>query len=145
MGAGKKLMQKERSAARTPTIDYFLVRHLQTNQIIGRIANLSVGGLMLIANKPLTVRRVYELQLIFPRTLYDKTSISFTAEARWSKFNSFADWWELGFEIREINQESKSLLEQIIQLLTSDNLTQAVDNRPIQNKAISKVHYLKTR
>jgi hypothetical protein len=138
-------MKKKRKDTRTPTIDYFLVRHLQTNQIIGRIANLSVGGLMLIANKPLCVRRTYDLQLVFPRTLFDKTFITFTAESRWSKYNDFAKWWELGFEIREIGLEDKGILEQIIQQLMTDSTAQLTDKKPIQSNSVPKVQYLKTR
>jgi hypothetical protein len=138
-------MKKERNDTRTQTIDYFLVRHLQTNQIIGRIANLSVGGLMLIANKPLCVRRTYDLQLVFPRTLFDKTFVTFTAESRWSKYNDFAKWWEIGFEIREINVEDQSVLQQIIQQLLTDSTAPLTDKKLIQNNSAPRVQYLKTR
>jgi len=138
-------MQKERKYARKRTNDYFLVRHVQTQQIIGRVVNLSVGGLMLIATKSLTVHREYELQLVFPRTIADKQNITFTAESRWSKYNSHADWWEIGFEIRGINPNDVVVLNQVVHELHVDATEQHGVNNTSDKSGEPKLEYIKTR
>lgn len=138
-------MKKERKYTRKRTSDYFLVRHLQTHQIIGRIANLSVGGLMLIATKSLTVHRDYKLQLEFPRIIAEKSSITFTAESRWSKYNGHADWWEIGFEIREIDPLDVVILQQAVQDMNYDSNGQPDTTIKEENKLELKLEYIKTR
>ena len=138
-------MKKDRKYTRRRTNDYFLVRHLQTKQIIGRVANVSLGGLMLIATKPLSVHRDYQLQLVFPRSIADKQWIKLSAESRWSKYNSRADWWEIGFEIRQLDPDDVVVLHEVIQYLTVDEVEQVNEKKPDTGKTEVKLEYLKTR
>lgn len=138
-------MKKERKYTRKRTSDYFLVRHLQTNQIIGRMVNVSLGGLVLVANDPLPVHDVYHLKLVFPRVIADKGAITFSAESRWSKYNNHADWWEIGFEIREIELCDVVLLYKVIQQMTTDGGERRNDKESVKRKTVPKLEYIKPR
>lgn len=138
-------MKRERNHTRRRTSDYYLVYHSDSDQIIGRVANVSMGGLMVVAGEPLSVRRIYKLKLVLPKRLIDKDCITFTAESRWSKFNDHAEWWEIGFELREIAPDDVSVLQRIIQKLMMDESDQLSNKEPLKPKAAPKLEYIKTR
>jgi hypothetical protein len=91
------------------------------------------------------VHRDYELQLVFPRNIADKRWIIITAESRWSKYNSRADWWEIGFEIRQLDPDDVVVLHEVIQYLTVDEVEQVNEKKPDTGKTEVKLEYLKTR
>lgn len=139
-------MKKDRKYTRRHTSDYFLVKSVQANEIIGRAVNLSLGGLMVIGNKNVAVNGILDLQLMFPRTFANRPGISFTAEIRWSKYNNHADWWEVGFEILKIEPGDLITLHQVLKELdiaAGERRDAAATSQNISSGV--KLEYIKTR
>lgn len=138
-------MKQDRNQTRKKTSDYFLVYHSVTHHVIGRIADLSQTGLLLVTADPVPLNTPYALKMLHPRRNLKREFIIFTAEARWNKFKDHADWWENGLEITEIDPEDISLLHQLVEWLVSDEARRLSEDEANKDKSIPKIEYIKIR
>ncbi|QIL19882.1 PilZ domain-containing protein [Thermomonas sp. HDW16] len=60
------MSRESRRATRRPMSGTVLVTNTMTEEVIGRIGNLSVGGLLLIASKPLVDDALYQFRFALP-------------------------------------------------------------------------------
>ena len=60
------MSRESRRAPRRPMSGTVLVTNTMTDEVIGRIGNLSVGGLLLIASKPLVEDALYQFRFALP-------------------------------------------------------------------------------
>jgi len=103
-------MSKKRKNARCRTSDYYTITDRSSNQIIGRTANISIGGMMLITDIELKTGKTYAFRLNLPESAECGPGFPFDGECRWSQYNDLAGWWENGIQIKEMSEEAKSTL-----------------------------------
>lgn len=113
-------MNQDRKYKRRIVSDYFLISNRETDQLLGRIGNLSIGGLMLVSTEGLQVGQKYPLKLKLPRETLGKDEVVFDAFCRWSTYNDIADWWESGLEMHDLSIEAFDLLQYLTQQLMKD-------------------------
>ena len=107
-------MKKDRKHLRRRTSDYYLVTDCASNAIVGRVGNLSLGGIMVISTDSIEVGKFCKLRLGLPEKVGGLDSLEFEAECRWSTHNEMAEWWENGFEFRSLPEGCLAMLEQLI-------------------------------
>ncbi len=107
-------MKKDRKYPRRRSSDYLFVVDRNGDKMIGRVGNLSLGGVMVIGDGPMPVGDTMHLKLAFGHKVLDRDHLEFEAECRWSARNDLADWWETGFEIHGLSQPESAVLQQFL-------------------------------
>jgi hypothetical protein len=138
-------MKIDRNQTRNKTSDYFLVYHSVTHHVIGRVADLSQTGLLLVTPEPVPLNTPYKLKMLHPRRNLKREFIIFTAEARWNKYKDHADWWENGLEILEIDPEDVALLQELVDWLVTDETKRLSDQEANKDNSIPRIEYIKNR
>jgi len=107
-------MKKDRRHPRRRSSDYLFVVDRKTDKMLGRVGNLSLGGMMVIGDGPMPVGDTLRLKLAFGHKVLDRDCLEFDAECRWSARNDLADWWETGFELRGLSPSDLTVLQQLL-------------------------------
>lgn len=136
-------MKKPRKAIRNKTTDYFLVCNFFTQEVVGRAADITNTGMLLIATDELKQDELYKFKLIPARKSMQGQAVTFIAQVRWSKFKKHTDWWEIGLEICEIEPPDAMLLHQIIEILLAEEESRQAEAG--RDKTPPKIEWIKNR
>lgn len=136
-------MKKPRDQARNKTVDYFIVYNFFSQEVVGRAADLSMSGMMLIADESLKTEQLYKFRLIPSRKSMQGQSVVFIAQVRWCKFKSHTKWWEIGLQICEIEPADANLLDRIIECVKEDEA--ARQSEAGKDTTIPKIEWIKNR
>jgi len=110
-------MKSKRKHARRRTSDYYLVTNCKSGDVVGRLVNISLGGVMILTDGPVAIDQAYELKVALPEDELDLDELQFKAQSIWSRYNELADWWESGFEITDLSPENRDALQALTKRL----------------------------
>jgi hypothetical protein len=75
-----------RSAVRSDLVYYLEIRDKSQNKIIGRLGDISEGGLMILSEEPLELNSLYSITMKLPRNHhFPKDEIEIAVMTRWLK------------------------------------------------------------
>lgn len=100
---------------RFKTSGYYLVYDTTTDELIGRVVNLSLEGTMLISDHPIDVPTRLSCRMPLLESIDGQNTINFTLESRWSKKNDKFDWHESGFKFVEISDLDRKLIGKLME------------------------------
>ena len=107
------MMSKKRQSVRCRTSDYYTITDRSSNQIIGRTANISMGGMMLITDAQLEKGTLYNFRLNLPESAECGPGFDFDGECRWSQYNDLAGWWENGIQMKGPSEAALATLKKL--------------------------------
>jgi c-di-GMP-binding flagellar brake protein YcgR len=107
--------KRVRSPQLLPIID------VNSNEQLGKLADLSYGGLLMITTSYLPVDNIYQLQIDLPQHVGASNKIEFAAEVAWSESPEANEACWAGFHIIDISDYE---LEQIGRLIDQWSLAQ---------------------
>ncbi len=107
---------EERRSERIPVREPIRVTDMMTGQSLGRIGNLSDGGLLLIAEESLPEEALFQLR--FPLGA-DGATLDVGAQAMWVEAAQSPGSWWAGFRFIDIAEADQQRLERWLQTLTS--------------------------
>jgi c-di-GMP-binding flagellar brake protein YcgR len=107
-------MANKRKHERVKPIDHFLVVDTQTDKFIGRVVNMSSGGIKVIGVNQISVSNSYHCRMALPEKINGKNEIMFTAECKWSDKNDFMKMYETGFEFKQISDQDQDILQSLL-------------------------------
>ncbi len=93
----------------------------ESGQVLGRVINVSPKGLMVMSTESLATGRPRDLSIKLPTRAFGSDLLKLTAECRWSSFEKRSDLWENGFEIGEISNDDRRILQQVVVRLMNHN------------------------
>lgn len=137
--------KENRRYARRRTSDYLLATDLDTGRTLGRAANVSPRGVMVMTADTIPVGKCYHLDIALPVPVLNKQHLELIVECRWSTYRKAADLWENGLEINEISHDDRHVLQQlVIQLMTNNGecRTTASDH---WGRGHEKIEYVRLR
>ena len=114
-------MQDGRKYTRRRASDYLVVTDTASGQVLGRVINMSPKGVMIMSAEAMPVGQSFQLDITLPSRTFDADRLTLAAECRWSSFEKQADLWENGLEVREISDENRKLLQQVVLRLMTHN------------------------
>lgn len=117
-------MMDRRRLTRYDIEDYYAVVDRDTNQAVGRLANLSIEGMMLITERPVKKHNVLKLTLELPQPVLGHRKITFDAECRWCRKGRGVDWFESGYKLRDVPMEDQTTIMCLVLQLLSDKSTE---------------------
>ena len=135
-------MRGKRKHARRRTSDYYLVTNRKSGDVVGRLVNISLGGVMILTDGPVAIDQPYELKVALPEDELDRDELQFEARSIWSRHNELADWWESGFEITDLSPEDMDALQALTRRLMareSERLNSDETDRIVTGPAL---HYI---
>lgn len=114
-------MRTKRTAERKRACQFFGVYHRRTARYIGKLLDLSIKGLKVLAKKPIEVHTLFEFRIELPRPIVGHNEVSFDAQCVWCAGSTEdVDQYEAGFQITKIDFNQ---IEAIQYLLTDDLFT----------------------
>ena len=124
-------MKQKRQHPRRRTNDYYTVVDCTTAELLGRVGNISLGGLMVISEEPLQARQSYCLKIVFSHRIEDRDHLQLETECCWSVRNDMANWWESGFQIRALQPSESAFLQRLLHqlMLTESERLNARDSK----------------
>lgn len=115
MGPQQSDTKRLQQHTRKRTSDYYLVYEQNSNELLGRMTNLSLGGFMLIGTDSIPDGRTITCRIEFPSSVDGVEEITIHANSVWSRENKRADWWETGFKLLEISPLIRSVIGRLIE------------------------------
>ena len=98
-------MQERRSLKRRDLVYYLRAFDRRNEQLLGHVANISTGGVMLIGERPIEPDTTYFLEMQFPIDIRGKRSIELEATSRWCRTNGNKELFSTGFELSDIGPD----------------------------------------
>lgn len=105
---------EKRQYQRIHLICYLRVFDRDTGAMIGHLVDISPAGLMLVSEAPLAIGKHYKLRMTLPDSLFDTHQIEFNAQSLWSSNDVNPDFYDTGFELGSISQETQAILTDLM-------------------------------
>ena len=95
----------------------FLLRvfDAETGAQLGCLTDISSEGLMLTGERPLTVDRIYRLQMHMPPGVEHRRQFEFAATVAWVARDVHPAFYDIGFRELDMPDEQRSALEGMIE------------------------------
>ncbi len=107
-------MDERRRKSRMHTEDLFLVCDALSGEIIGRVINMSVSGVMLVTEKPWPIDKISQCIIRLPEEINGLDHIEFEAISRWCKPDVDPAMFRVGYEIRKMTAEYEKVVEELL-------------------------------
>lgn len=108
-------MPSKRKNERVKPLDHFMVVDRHSEDFIGRVVNLSSGGVKVIGTKPIEKSQLYKCKLTLPAVIDGKSHLEFDAVCKWSEKNDFMHMYETGFQFEDISTKDQDILTTLLE------------------------------
>jgi hypothetical protein len=112
-------MKEKRKYRRRSLVYNLQVADRNTGDIVGRVANLSPEGVMLITTDRMVNDTVLKLSIALPEKIFDRDRIECEARCMWCKPGENTDFFEVGLQLLEVPGRE---IEAIVALITKYRL-----------------------
>jgi len=108
-------MKERRKQERKTLVAYTQVFDLYGGNLLGYLGDLTASGAMIISEKPLKPNTEISLAIELPE-LPDIRAVrmSLTARVAWCQQDLSPQYFNIGFEFKEVTEDQKALIESII-------------------------------
>lgn len=109
-------MQERRKQERKNLVAYTQVFDLYGGNLLGYLGDLTILGAMIISEKPMKPDTDITLAIEMPELPDIKTMrMSLAARVAWCQQDLSPQYFNIGFEFKEVSAENKKLIETIIE------------------------------
>lgn len=86
----------------------------ETGQMLGNLANLTNDGIMLIADEPVEINRLYKIHMELDEAILKKDHLNFEARCLWCGPDPLSDlFYNAGFQFSQIDAPDLEIIRQI--------------------------------
>lgn len=110
-------MQEKRKAPRKSLVFFCKVHDATNGQLVGRVADLTEHGLMILAEQSVEVGQSQKLNIIFPYEFNGRTQMMFDGSCAHCNRDVNPDYWDLGYSIHQMPAEDREMLKLLIERL----------------------------
>ncbi len=110
-------MKDIRALKRRHLIYYLDVFDNKNEKMLGKLVDITTRGIKLVSRQPIDIDRDYSLRLIFPEGYFRSRDLSFEAKSVWSANDINPDFYDTGFEVINIDRESRRVIRRLIDLV----------------------------
>ena len=111
----------QRKEQRKNLFIYLRVVEGNTMEMIGRLADASESGLLLLTEKEMSVNEIYDMEIEYHLSETSTARIPIEGQVRWCKPDVNPSHFAVGFKITKIEPNMKIRLKQIISYLKFRN------------------------
>ena len=106
-------MSDGRQNVRKKTSDYYIVYNRVTDEMVGRVLDLSESGAMMITAKEMPVPVQLQCRMHLPDRINGKPVVVFDVESKWCRKNTRFDWYETGYQFVNISEEAQGIINKL--------------------------------
>jgi hypothetical protein len=114
-------MENVRKHERYYLSSYLKVIDRQTSLTIGHCVNISEGGMMLISEEPVKLKKIYQLKMLLPAVTKENRNFEFVALSKWSMRDENPDFYNTGFQLHDVTPEIIRIIETLIDKFCMDD------------------------
>ncbi|MCH7948056.1 MAG: PilZ domain-containing protein [candidate division Zixibacteria bacterium] len=108
------MAEKRKQVRKIPQFFVGVYDNDQTKSV-GRVANISSGGLMVIGKYELTRYANYKISMDLPYAIKEKSQVFFEAQCRWCERGGRTKLYSSGLEITNISSENSEILAEFLE------------------------------
>ena len=108
------MAEKRKQVRKIPQFFVGVYDNDQTKSV-GRVANISSGGLMVIGKYELTRYASYKISMDLPYAIKEKSQVFFEAQCRWCEKGGRTKLYSSGLEITNISSENSEILAEFLE------------------------------
>ncbi|MCP4584201.1 MAG: PilZ domain-containing protein [candidate division Zixibacteria bacterium] len=108
-------MDERRAAPRRHLYYYSRVFDENTQQMAGRLVDLTTKGMMIVSEKPVDSETTFKFKLFLPKSIEGKKTLIVEARSRWSKQAVNPDLYDNGFQLLNVTPDSAQTIRSLIQ------------------------------
>ena len=105
---------EKRKLKRRQLIYYLKVLDRETENLVGRLADITTEGIMLLSNTPLETNKEFKLKLVLPSEISGDHYIELDAKSLWSKKDLNPDIYGTGFSFVEIASKDIDTIQALV-------------------------------
>jgi hypothetical protein len=114
------MIRKKRKYERKHLTYYLKVYDRKTNQLVGRLCDITPDGIMLISEDPIGTNVTLDLRIELPHKVSGKKHLDIQAKSLWVKKDVVPDYFDTGFMLTEASQQHQKFIEKIIKEFAVD-------------------------
>ena len=107
-------VKDQRSLERKQLIFYLKVFDRNSDDIVGKLKDVTPEGIMLTSEKPIEVDLRYQLRMVLPPEFAERKYLVFDAKSLWCKESDYHDLYDAGFILIDVSPADKSLIARLI-------------------------------
>ena len=107
-------MEDRRRLSRRHILFYSRVFDRKSGVFLGYLGNMNEGGLMIISEDPIDINQDFLLRIDLPEDIYSMSVLNFDARSVWCKLDVDPNFYNTGFQLDNVSDESKDIIAQII-------------------------------
>jgi hypothetical protein len=107
-------MSERRNLERHTVSSSLEVYDLETGNLLGRVVDLHVEGLMLLSDKPIEMFKSFSLQINLPMTLNGMDEFLLDAESLWNRESIGGGQYWTGLHFTHLPAESRQCIEKMV-------------------------------
>jgi hypothetical protein len=104
----------KRKVSRKYLVFYLRVFDGMSSKVLGHLVDISDRGFMIVCDEPIAVNEDYRLRMRLPTTMKDRQEVVLSATSRWCKLDSNPDFYLAGFQMHDLEQQTKNLIAALI-------------------------------
>jgi len=106
---------EQRRTTRRHLVFYSRVFDGMSSRVLGHLMDISSEGLMLLSDGPVEVNEEYRLRMRLPKKVSGSDEIVFGAVSRWCRQDENPDFYVIGFQIQDMNDETRRSVADLIE------------------------------
>lgn len=112
----KGTIMLERRKQKRKNLAYYLeVFEEETQNLVGRLINITTDGLMLESHQPIETRKGFRLSMVLPGHLIRKPKVTFDALSVWCKKEIDFDFYKAGFQLRNLDSKVEKEINRLVE------------------------------
>ena len=108
------MAEKRKQVRKSPQFFVGVYDNDQTKSV-GRVVNISSGGLMVTGKYELTRYTNYKISMDLPYAIKEKSQVFFDAQCRWCESGGESKLFSSGLEITNISSENSEILAEFLE------------------------------
>ena len=113
------MAEEKRNNSRKRVNDYFTVHDRVTDNLIGRLIDISLGGAMMITEEPVEIPCICSCRIALPKKVYGHPQVEFDVEGKWCTRNDITGMYETGYQFINLTRQSEELIQVIMEKWTA--------------------------
>ncbi len=107
-------MQESRVEKRNSLIYYLRVHDCDTGRLLGRVVDITTGGIRLYSNDRIEPDKTFNLRMDIPGAAGQERHLIFEASSIWCRRSANPDFYETGFQTSSVSPEDSAVIESLI-------------------------------
>jgi c-di-GMP-binding flagellar brake protein YcgR len=107
-------MDERRVLKRRHLYYYSRVFDEATQQMAGRLVDITTEGIMLVSEKPVSANTRFKFKMLLPKSIEGQKTLNLEAESRWSRQAVNPDLYDNGFQLLSVKPGDEKIIEKLI-------------------------------